>query len=76
MGNLSLKKVGEKHVLHACVCLLVQMNDKDIVTTLLEKNMSHLFHAHLFLSTIHISLQHVDISVPSFVADWHPSVCK
>lgn len=59
-----------------CVCLLVQMNDKDIVITLLEKKLSHLFHAHLFLSAIHISLQHVDIAVPCFVADWHPSVCK
>lgn len=53
-----------------CMCVLpVQMNYKDTVITLLEKNMSHLLHAHLFLSTIHISLQHVDIAVPCFVAD-------
>lgn len=77
MGKLSLKTVGENHVC-VCVrvCLLVQVNDKDIVITLSEKNMSHLFHAHLSLSTIHISLQYVDIAVPCFVADWHPSVCK
>lgn len=80
-GQAISKKPQEKNV---CVCVCVRVGKSALasaseqypVITLLEKKKTHFFQAHLFLSTLHTSLQHVDIADSCFEPDWHYSVLQ
>lgn len=56
----------------ACGCLPVQMTDNDIVMTLLEKNILHFFHAHLFFCQLFI--HPYSMLTLQFLAPWQTDI--